>query len=149
MEERFDQGGDLGRSSKVRKIFDFYGYTIDLTAKDSSSENGCVETENKYVARFLRCLLYGADLQMKFWPYAFQHILVVDNILMHKNRDMPPIQYITHQIPNISKLRIWGSHVWVQKLGKRRRKLDQHTEKGQFLGYASTSKHINYYDETT
>ena len=110
---RFYRGGDLGRSNKVCKLFDFYGYIIDLTAKDSSSINSSVETENKYIAQFLHCLLYGADLEFKFWPYAFQYILVVDNLLMNKYRDVPLVQHITNKIPNISKVYILGCCVWV------------------------------------
>ena len=58
-----------------------------------------------------------------------------------------PYKVLTGNVPELSKLRIFGSRVYNRKPGKRPAKLDHHTATGIFLGFAATNKNIKYIDE--
>ena len=53
---------------------------------------------------------------------------------------------IGHQ-PKLTNLRVFGSRLYVRKLGKRDAKLDYHTYNGIFIGYTITTKNVNYINE--
>ena len=66
-----DQGGELYGNPKVWQLFSKYGYSIQPTGADSSHQNGPVERNHCTMANHVRCLLNGANLDIKFWPYTF------------------------------------------------------------------------------
>jgi hypothetical protein len=68
---RFDLGGELGRSPDVVRLFEQAGYSVEPTAPASSSSNGSAERPHQTIADAIRCMLAGAGLSAKFWPYAF------------------------------------------------------------------------------
>ena len=74
-----DQGGELYANPNVVKLFQEYKYTIRPTGADSSNQNRPVERGHRTVAKAVWALLTGADLHIKFWPYAFHHWLRLDN----------------------------------------------------------------------
>ena len=80
---RLDGGGELGRNSKVVRILQDAGYAVQLTALDSSSENGAVERPHRTIANGLRAMLHGSGLPLKFWPYALQHFVLLNNCVPH------------------------------------------------------------------
>ena len=69
-----DQGGELYNNPEVRNLFLIYGYKINTTGADSSRQNA-VERYHLTIANGIRALLIGADLPIKFWPYAFHHYI--------------------------------------------------------------------------
>ena len=73
-----DQGGELYHNPEVRKLFNIYGYKINPTGADTSRQNA-VERYNRTIGAGIRALLIGANLPIKFWPYAFHHFLRLKN----------------------------------------------------------------------
>jgi hypothetical protein len=51
--------------------------------------------------------------------------------------------------PDLSRLRVFGSRVYVKRTGKRRSKLDRHDFTGIFLDYTATDENIRYVDVNT
>ena len=90
---RLDGGGELGRNNRIINILQDAGHTVQLTAPDSSSENGAVERPHRTIANGLRAMLHGAGLPMKFWPYALQHFVLLNNCVPHGDCELPPLQY--------------------------------------------------------
>jgi hypothetical protein len=84
---RMDLGGELGRSPKVHALFTQAGYSVEPTAPDSSHQNGPVERSNRDVGNAIRVLLGGAQLDARFWPYAFHHYLRLHNVTPHGKRE--------------------------------------------------------------
>jgi len=74
-----DQGGELYNNPEVRKLFTRFGYDIRPTGADASNQNAPVERGHLVVANAIRALLLGANLPIKFWPYAFHFWLRIDN----------------------------------------------------------------------
>jgi len=60
-----------------------------------------------------------------------------------------PFESLTASKPNITNLRIFGSRIFVKKLGKRPAKLDHHISNGTFISYTATTTNIYYIDDKT
>ena len=74
-----DQGGELYKNPKIHALFQKYNYTIQPTGAGASNQNGPVERNHRTIANHIRCLLDGANLPVKFWPYAFHHMIRILN----------------------------------------------------------------------
>jgi len=70
-----DQGGELGQCPDVTMLFESAGYSIELTAPDSSHQNGPGEHPHCTIGNAICTMLAGAMLEPCFWPYAFHHFL--------------------------------------------------------------------------
>ena len=70
-----DQGGELARCPKVVALFEDAGYHINPTGSDGSFQNGPAERGHRSISDGIRALLFGANLDIKFWPFAFHHYL--------------------------------------------------------------------------
>ena len=62
-------------------------YNVFPTSADSSHQNGPVERAHRTVGDTVRALLTGANLDIKFWPYAFYHMLQISNSLPERGTD--------------------------------------------------------------
>ena len=76
-----DNGVELYSNPKIQNLFATFGYEIYLTSPDSSNQNGPVERAHRTVSQGIKALLFGAGLDVKFWPYAFIHVLHIHNAL--------------------------------------------------------------------
>jgi len=125
-----DQGGELGRCPEIVALFESAGYAIELTAPDSSHQNGPGEQPHCTIGDAIQMMLAGADLEPHFWPYAFRHFLRLYNVTPHHSHDASPHMICSGHLPDLSLLRTF-------------------TRVGIFLGYSQTLKNILYYDTTT
>ena len=108
-----DQGGELFKNPKVHKLFKKYDYTIQPTGASSSHQNGPVERNHRTIANHIRCLLDGANLEIKFWPYAFHHMIRILNALVGRGQTKSPIEIVTSKKDNLRNFRTFGCRVWV------------------------------------
>ena len=147
---RMDQGGELGRCPEVLRLFESAGYTVELTAPDSSHQNGPSERPHRTIGDAVRTMLAGANLELRFWPYTFRHFLRLYNVTPHRSRDASPYTLCSGQLPDLSLLRTFGCRVYVlPPRATRRNKLRSDTRAGIFLGYSHSMKNILYYDSTS
>ena len=140
---RMDLGGELGRCREVVDLFEHAGYKVEPTAADSSHQNGPGERPHQTIGDALRAMLGGADLEPKFWAYAFHHFLRLYNVTVHGDRTASPYEICTGQKPNLSLLRTFGCRVWAlpsRPSGRRPAKITSDAHKGIFLGYTRTMK---------
>jgi len=72
---QFDLGGDLGCCAEIVTLFKNAGYAIEPTAPDLSHQNGPGEQPHQSIVESLCAMLGGTGLDLKFWPYAFEHYL--------------------------------------------------------------------------
>ena len=152
---RMDQGSETYRDPRIRKLFEKFKYKVEPTGSDSSHQIGSAERTHQTIGYSVRALLQGANLPIKFWPYAFRHYLRIKNSLPQRRDDSSTLSHSAHELsnpnkPDFSNLRTFGCRVWVRKPGKRTQKLLSNAQKGIFLGYLpSTMKNIIWYDTTT
>jgi hypothetical protein len=145
-----DQGGELYNNQKVRALFQRHGYAIRPTGADSSHQNGPVERAHQTIGNALRTMLIGANLDARFWPYAFHAYLRIKNALPFKDQSSSPDLLRTNVKPDFTALRTFGCRVWVRPPGLRSGKLLLHARKGIFLGFLpSTTKNLLWYDDET
>ena len=116
-----DQGSKLFNNPKVVTLFQSYGYEVLPTGADSLFKNGPVEHAHWTVSQGIRSLLIGANLDIKFWPYAFLHVLCILNALPGAGQSESPIFQSTGKKDNFKHLQVFGCRVWVQPPIIRRR----------------------------
>jgi GAG-pre-integrase domain len=86
-----DQGGELYGNTIVRERFKEFHYEIRPTGSDSSNQNGPVERAHCTVSNALRAMLHGANLEIKFWPYAFHHyVFGLRTPCLQETKRLPP-----------------------------------------------------------
>ena len=147
---RCDQGGELARSEKICSVmFSRHHYKVEPTGADSPSQNGSVEKMNHILAVIVRTLLYGSELEAKYWSVALVHAVYLYNRRVHRALKRTPHEAWYGRKPNLKSLRMFGSRVCVKRTGKRRAKLDRHDFQGIFLGYSATDNNIRYVDLTS
>ena len=145
-----DQGGEFYRNPEIRNLFAKYKYKLFPTGADSSSSNGAVERAHRTVATSARALLFGANSPVKFWPYAFHHVLRIRNAIPHRGQEVSRLFLSTTKKDNFTKFRTFGCRVHVRPPGVRSKRFKNEARKGIFLGYLdSTSRVIIFYDESS
>ncbi|EJK69950.1 hypothetical protein THAOC_08742 [Thalassiosira oceanica] len=144
---RCDQGGELARSKEFRKVMlERHHYKVEPTGADSPSQNGGAERLNGSLAVLVRTLLYGAELEPKYWSAALVHAVYLYNRRVHSVIKRTPYEAWHGVRPDLRRLRTFGSRVCVKRTGHRRAKLDKHHFTGIFIGYSATDRNIRYID---
>ena len=124
-----------------------YGYDVRPTGADNSRQNA-VERQNRTIGNGVRALLLGANLEPKFWPYAFRHYIRLKNATVPaRHQNVSPLEAATGSKDNFKDLRTFGCRVWVKQTKKRDGKFVSDATKGIFLGYIpNTTKNVVWYD---
>ena len=130
-----DNGGKLYSNPKIWNLFATFGYEIYPTSPDSSNQNGPVERAHCTVSQGIKALLFGAGLNVKFWPYVFIHVLRIRNALPGQGQDASPLFLSTGRKDNFRNLQIFGCRVWVRPIGLQKKQFKDDVRKGIFLGY--------------
>ena len=145
-----DQGGELYHNPEVRKLFKEFRYDVRPTGADASNQNGPVERAHLTVANAIRAMLHGANLDAKFWPYAFHHYIRIKNAIPSKDQTKSPLTLATGKTDDFTGFRTFGCRVWVRPPGRPRAKFRMRSRKGLFLGFLpNTTKNIIWYDPET
>ena len=122
---------------------------VETTGKDSSSQIGLAESPHRRAGEAVRALLHNAALPLKYWPYALLWWALIWNMTYHRSIDHVPYYILTGVIPNLSRLRVFGSKVYARKPGGKRKKLRDNYNEGVFVGYTATMSNIIYIDSIT
>jgi len=150
-----DQGGELFRNPDICNLFSKFQYAVHPTGADSSHQNGSVERAHRTVGCTIRALLIGANLDIKFWPYAFYHMLRISNAIPERHlqdstNTASPLYLATGRKEDFSRLRTFGCRIWVRPPGRRSAKFLANSRKGIFLGFARhTTRNMLWYDVLT
>jgi hypothetical protein len=146
-----DQGGELFANPKIRSLFKEFGYDLRPTGADSSHQNGPAERAHQTIGNGLRTLLNGANLDARFWPYAYHYYLRIKNALPGKDGSLSSFSRLhNEQKADLTGLRTFGCRVWVRPPGQRKGRLHNHAKRGIFLGFLpNTTKNILWFDPET
>ena len=106
-----DNGCKLYSNPKIQNLFTSFSYEIYPTRPDSSNQNSLVEQEHCMVSQGIKALLFGAGLGVKFWYYAFIHVLRICNALPGQGQDASPLFLSTGIKDNFRNLWIFGYRV--------------------------------------
>jgi hypothetical protein len=81
----------MARNPNVLDLLEKHDYIVRPTAPDSSFQNAPGERPHSTItiANTLRTMLHGAGLPNKFWPFTFNHYLLINRFLRHSDRGIP------------------------------------------------------------
>ena len=143
-----DQGGELARSNKFKLLCQRNNYILQPTGAYASKQNGMAEKPNKDLAQIMRCLLYSAGLDSKFWSYALRHAVYLKNRWPHASLQWhTPYELMFKTKPELSHLRIFSALVNTKSNAKQYMKLDTMTSQGIFMTYSGTNKNVYVVNE--
>jgi hypothetical protein len=138
-----DGCGELANNGDIQKLLAHHDYAIQPTDPTSSFQNAPVERPHQDIGDALQVMLRGANLENKFWPFAFKYALQISNILPHGNRGVP-LERFTGQRGSVKRYRTFGCLVIVKPPDKRNGKLESNFRRGFLLGFTGTLMQIYY-----
>ena len=109
-----NQGGELYSNPDIVNVFTQHRYEVNPTGTDSSHQNGPVEWAHRVIGDHVRALLIGADLHIKFSPYAFFHHLRIQNAMTMNSQSESSIYLATGQKENLTGFRTFGCRTWIR-----------------------------------
>lgn len=131
---RTDNGGEF--CSNIFEKFLKKIKNIHQTTNAYSPEQNDSSERMKTVVEKVRCLIYDANLNKKFWAEAVNTAVYLRNRSIASGlNDKTPFEIWTGRKPNISHLRIFGSNVMVLVSKETRMKWDKKSKKMIFVGW--------------
>jgi hypothetical protein len=124
---RTDGEGALAKSTIFRtELLQKFGYLVELTATDFSSQNALAERPHRTFGIMVRCMLYASQLPMIFWADAYVYANYIYDRLYHTSIGTTPYEAWTGKPPTLVHIRTFGAHVIVKRSGPRPTKADPH-----------------------
>ena len=118
---------------------------VQTTGGYASSLNGKSESTNNTLDNITRALLMKSSHKKELWCFAYQYAIWIS--LRTKNifhGDVP--YFLWHGIrPSCKHIKIWGVRVYIINGRATRKKLDDRSDRGYFMGYATTAVVILYW----
>ena len=114
---RTDQGGKLAKTTAFRQYILDAGYTIETTGTSASFQNAIVEQPHYTLAKMMRTMLSGENLDSLYWSHSLRHAVYIKNRLTHSALPdhISPFHRFTGRRPDLTYLRVFGSHVTVKQ----------------------------------
>ncbi|SCZ93794.1 BZ3500_MvSof-1268-A1-R1_Chr6-3g08888 [Microbotryum saponariae] len=120
-----------------QKIKFALGITQELAARYTPQQNGQAERANGSLFALVRAMLKDSGLPKKYWSYALEAAVFVSNRGPHPHlKGKTAFEVFFGKQPDVSHLRAFGSTAYVLVPKAIRKKLDDHTVRGTFLGYS-------------
>ena len=98
----------MNRNPLVRNLFKLFGYEILPTGADCSFQNGPVERSHRTLSDATKAILHGAGMDIKFWPYALQHVVRIRNTIPGFGQNDSPLTLATGRKNSFKNLRVFG-----------------------------------------
>lgn len=147
---RSDNGSDEV-NSHVKSVTDSLGIVHQKTCVYTPEQNGCAERDLRTIVEGARTNLQAAKLPKKLWAEAVHYMKYTLNHtspLSHVNKT-PAELWNNCTSVDYSKLHAFGSEVFVHIPKQKRRKFDNKSRKGVFVGYDEEVKGYRIYFRDT
>lgn len=103
-------------------------------------QNGVAERKNRSLMEMARCMLYDANMHIKFWAEAVNNANYIQNRLLSSAVKVTPFELWLKKTPNLSHVRMFGTVAYAHINKQKRRKLDDVSVKCYLVGYSDESK---------
>jgi hypothetical protein len=128
-------GGDLG------KYLEEKGIQQELTTPDTPQHNSIAEHMNRTLLDKVRAMLIDAKLPESYWYDTLEYAALLHNVIPTRALgDITPEEAWSSNKPDVSRLRIFGSRVFVHIPDVQRGKLTAKSLVCTFLGHAQNCK---------
>jgi hypothetical protein len=132
---RSDNGGEY---ISIRLAnFKGKGIVHQFTAPYTPQQNGAAERLNRTIVEKVRAMLSDAELPRHFWAEAAMTARLRSPV---SGRVQTPWELFYGSKPDVSMLRVFGSTAYVHVPQEKRKKLDQVSQRGVFVGYQEITK---------
>lgn len=121
-----------------------------LTTAYTPQQNGVSERKNRTILNMVRSMLVRGKMPKKFWPEAVNwSIHILNRCPISSVQDMTPEEAWMGRKPTVDHLRIFGCIAYAHIADVKRKKLDNKSEKGVFLGVSRKSKAYKIFNPVT
>ncbi|UYV78030.1 FHDC1 [Cordylochernes scorpioides] len=131
---RCDNGGEYA-NTQVKEWCKMKGIILDFTVPYTPQLNGKAERLNRTLIEKTRALLLDSKLNKEMWGEATRVAAYLINRSPSNTVQTTPAQMWYGRNPNLSNVKLFGSEVYVKKLGNLK-KLDSKSEKYSLIGYS-------------
>ncbi|UYV80232.1 K02A2.6-like, partial [Cordylochernes scorpioides] len=131
---RCDNGGEYA-NTQVKEWCKMKGIILDFTIPNTPQLNGKAERLNRTLIEKTRALLLDSKLNKEMWGEATRVAAYLINRSPSNTVQTTPAQMWFGRKPNLSNVKLFGSEVYVKKLGNLK-KLDSKSEKYSLIGYS-------------
>jgi hypothetical protein len=117
------------------------GMVPEFSLPDTPQQNGIAERMNRTLLEKVRCMLFESGLPASYWGEALMYANHIVNRLSSNALDSrSPYEKLYDKVPDLSRLRVFGSHCASYQTGKKLGKLESRVESAWFLGIDPYSK---------
>lgn len=110
-----DGGGEY-TSKKFESYLAQAGIEHYITNADEARQNGIAERYGGLIKEMGFSMLKHAQRPMKYWPYAIQSAVQINNYMPHSIlKNLSPHYVWTGEHPNIHHLRTFGCEAWIRR----------------------------------
>ncbi|UYV76882.1 K02A2.6-like, partial [Cordylochernes scorpioides] len=131
---RCDNGGEYA-NTQVKEWCKMKGIILDFTIPYTPQLNGKAERLNRTLIKKTRALLLDSKLNKEMWGEATRVAAYLINRSPSNTVQTTPAQMWFGRKSNLSNVKLFGSEVYVKKLGNLK-KLDSKSEKYLLIGYS-------------
>ncbi|UYV76053.1 hypothetical protein LAZ67_13002335, partial [Cordylochernes scorpioides] len=131
---RCDNGGEYA-NTQVKEWCKMKGIILDFTIPYTPQLNGKAERLNRTLIKKTRALLLDSKLNKEMWGEATRVAAYLINRSPSNTVQTTPAQMWFGRKPNLSNVKLFGSEVYVKKLGNLK-KLDSKSEKYSLIRYS-------------
>ena len=85
------KGVEIFDNPYIKNLLQLLCYTLHSTGSDTYHQNGPVERYHSTLSNSIQAMLTGANLDIKFWPYALYHVIRLSNSFPEPNKITSPI----------------------------------------------------------
>ncbi|KAL0959466.1 hypothetical protein HGRIS_014963 [Hohenbuehelia grisea] len=140
-----DHGGEF-TSTEFNAHLKRKGTIRHLTTHDSPQSNGAIERQSRTHANDIRAMLLPSSLPLYLWAEAWLYSTWLRNVTpTHRLPDAKtPHEMATNEKPDVSRVREWGSSVWVKR-NLKPDKLESRVVERIYVGVDPDSKAIRVF----
>src|SRR5688500_1038351 len=140
-----DGGGEY-MSNLFRDYLREEGIVHRVTPPYTPQRNGVAERYNRTIIEKVRSMIETKKVDKSFWGEAAYTANQLRNYSPTSLKEKCPEEEFTGKKPNLNKLRIFGSKVFIKNKKNSLKKLDSKIKEGMFLGYNEDNKTFRIWD---
>lgn len=136
---RSDGGGEFV-NKELKEFFLKNGIEHQVTVPYSPQQNGVAERKNRTLVEMIRCMLFDAGLQKKYWGEAMLTACYLQNRQPTSGNAKTPYEKWVGNPPSVRHIRTFGCCAYAHVDKQKRQKLDPKSEKLVMVGYSDVTK---------
>ena len=132
----------------AKRLWKQSGVRSEFTTPYTPEQNGVAERLNRTLTSRIRAMLLGAGLPTKLWGEAAHTANYIYNRTprQYDGHHYTPEEIWTGTKPDLEHLRVFGCVAYAQLAQEQRKKLDDTSIQGIFVGYTPTYRQYRVYD---